>query len=107
LARLLGELQRSAVQLAPRQPGEARRDSRRFARRKRLEQEVEHALGVKIDFEIPSDRAVPLAVNRGVPAVLSDAGSDFSRAVRQMSKGLLQSTGEQKAKRRMFALARA
>jgi pilus assembly protein CpaE len=69
--------------------------------------EVEHALGVRIDFEIPSDRAVPLAVNRGVPAVLSDAGSDFSRGVRQMSKGLLQATGEQKAKRRMFALARA
>jgi pilus assembly protein CpaE len=69
--------------------------------------EVEHALGVKIDFEVPSDRAVPLAVNRGVPAVLADAGSDFSRGVRAMSKGLLQAHGDDKAKRRMFALARA
>src|SRR5918996_591437 len=51
--------------------------------------EVEHALGVKIDFEVPSDRAVPLAVNRGVPAVIADGGSDFARAVRTMSKGLL------------------
>jgi len=69
--------------------------------------EVEHALGVKMDFEVPSDRAVPLAVNRGVPAVLADGGADFSRAVRSMSKGLLQAPSEQKAKRRMFALARA
>jgi pilus assembly protein CpaE len=69
--------------------------------------EVEQALGVKIDFEVPSDRAVPLAVNRGVPAVLADGGSDFSRAVRAMSKGLLVQTGQQKSKRRMFALARA
>ena len=68
--------------------------------------EVEQALGVKIDFEVPSDRAVPLAVNRGVPAVIADGGSDFSRAMRAMSKGLLVKTGAQAAKRKMFALAR-
>jgi Flp pilus assembly CpaE family ATPase len=69
--------------------------------------EVEQALGVKMDFEVPSDRAVPLAVNRGVPAVLADGGSDFTRAVRTMSKGLLVRTVEHKSKRRMFALARS
>jgi pilus assembly protein CpaE len=69
--------------------------------------EVEQALGVSIDFEVPSDRAVPLAVNRGVPAVLSDSSADFSRAIKAMSKGLLLPTGKQKAKRRMFALARS
>jgi pilus assembly protein CpaE len=69
--------------------------------------EVEQALDVKIDFEVPSDRAVPLAVNRGVPAVVADGGSDFSRAVRSMSKGLLVPTHERKSKRRMFALSRA
>jgi pilus assembly protein CpaE len=68
--------------------------------------EVEQALGVKIDFEVPSDRAVPLAVNRGLPTVLADGGSDFSRAVREMSKGLLLPSEQAKAKRRMFALAR-
>ena len=51
--------------------------------------EVEAALETKVRFEIPSDRAVPLAVNRGNPAVLSDAGCDFSRGVRDMAKGLL------------------
>jgi pilus assembly protein CpaE len=68
--------------------------------------EVEQALGVKIDFEVPSDRAVPLAVNRGVPTVVADGGSDFSRAMRAMSKGLLIKSSAQTAKRRMFALAR-
>ena len=68
--------------------------------------EVESALGVKIAFEMPSDRAVPLAVNRGTPAVLAEAGCDFSRAVRSMAKGLLEP--EQEKKRRRFGtLARA
>ena len=68
--------------------------------------EVESALGVKIAFEMPSDRAVPLAVNRGTPAVLAEAGCDFSRAVRAIAKGLLEP--EQEKKRRLFgALARA
>ena len=68
--------------------------------------EVESALGVKIAFEMPSDRAVPLAVNRGTPAVLAEAGCDFSRAVRSIAKGLLEP--EQEKKRRRFgALAKA
>ena len=68
--------------------------------------EVESALGVKIAFEMPSDRAVPLAVNRGTPAVIAEAGCDFSRSIRSMAKGLLEP--EQEKKRRRFgALARA
>ncbi len=51
--------------------------------------EVEAALEAKIRFEVPSDRAVPLAVNRSNPAVLSDPKSDFSRALREMAKTLL------------------
>jgi pilus assembly protein CpaE len=67
--------------------------------------EVETALGVKMAFEIPSDRAVPLSVNRGTPAVLADAGCDFSRAVRSMAKGLRQAE-QAKTKKKLFALAR-
>jgi pilus assembly protein CpaE len=51
--------------------------------------EVEAALEAKVRFEVPSDRAVPLAVNRSNPAVLSDPKSDFSRALREMAKALL------------------
>jgi pilus assembly protein CpaE len=50
--------------------------------------EVEAALEQRVRFEIPSDRAVPLAVNRGNPAVVSDPKADFSRALREMAKAL-------------------
>ena len=41
--------------------------------------EVEGALDVKIGFEVPSDRAVPLGVNRGAPPAIADAGCDFAQ----------------------------
>ena len=68
--------------------------------------EVEGALDVKMTYELPSDRAVPLGVNRGAPPVIADAGSDYGRAIRVISKGLV--TAEQPKKKRAFAsLARA
>jgi pilus assembly protein CpaE len=71
--------------------------------------EVEGALGVKIAYEVPSDRAVPLAVNRGNPAVLADGGADFSTAVKKMAKGLVvQPDRQKKPKRGLFpTLAKA
>jgi pilus assembly protein CpaE len=70
--------------------------------------EVEAALERKIAFEVPSDRTVPLAVNRGNPAVLSDAKADFSRAVRAMAKELVAAHAAAKQKKSFMAtLARA
>jgi pilus assembly protein CpaE len=69
--------------------------------------EVEAALETKVRFEIPSDRAVPLAVNRGNPAVLQDAGCDFSRGIRDMAKGLLVPDNAKSKKRWLGPLARA
>ena len=43
----------------------------------------------KVRFEVPSDRAVPLAVNRGNPAVLTEPKADFSQRVREMAKALI------------------
>ncbi len=51
--------------------------------------EVEGALEVKVRFAVPSDRIVPIAVNRGNPAVLSDARADFSKAIREVAKGVV------------------
>jgi pilus assembly protein CpaE len=68
--------------------------------------EVEGALDVKIGFEVPSDRAVPLGVNRGAPPVIADTGSDFARAIRQVAKSLL-NPEQPKKKRKFAALARA
>jgi len=67
--------------------------------------EVEAALEAKVRFEVPSDRAVPLAVNRSNPAVLSDPKADFSRALREMAKSLLPAQAAKNGRRR-FSLGR-
>jgi pilus assembly protein CpaE len=70
--------------------------------------EVESALEIPVRFEVPSDRAVPLAVNRGAPAVLADGKADFSRAVRDMAKALVTAQAAAKERRKFLAaLARA
>src|SRR5437763_9034295 len=61
--------------------------------------EVEGALGMKVRFEIPSDRAVPLAVNRGKPVVLDEEGADVSRAILGMAKNLFPAQDEHAAKK--------
>jgi len=66
--------------------------------------EVEGALGMKVRFEVPSDRAVPLAVNRGRPVVLDEEGADVSKAIKQMAKGLFP-VEEAKAGRRRLVPA--
>jgi pilus assembly protein CpaE len=52
------------------------------------QREVEAALEIKVHYEVPSDRAVPISVNKGAPAILSDPGSDFSRSIDSMATGL-------------------
>ena len=69
--------------------------------------EVEAALEQKVRWEVPSDRAVPIAVNRGAPVVISDSGSDFAKAVREMAKGVLPVEQEKKTRRLMPTLAKA
>ena len=70
--------------------------------------EVEGALGMKVRFEVPSDRAVPLAVNRGNPVVLAEENADVSKAIRSMAKELFLAPKEEGKKRRLLpALARS
>jgi pilus assembly protein CpaE len=70
--------------------------------------EVEGALGMKVRFEVPSDRAVPLAVNRGNPVVLAEEGADVSKAIKAMAKELFPAVKEEGKKRRLLpALARS
>jgi pilus assembly protein CpaE len=71
--------------------------------------EVEGALDMKVAFEIPSDRAVPVSVNRGNPAVLGDAGSEFSGAIKRLAHGVVTPTpaAARKAKKGLFSLAKA
>jgi pilus assembly protein CpaE len=71
--------------------------------------EVEGALGMKVRFEVPSDRAVPLAVNRGNPVVLAEESADVSRAIKSMAKELFRAPKEEEGKKRRLipALSRA
>ena len=71
--------------------------------------EVEGALDVQMTFEVPSDRAVPISVNRGNPAVLAESSADFSAAIKKMAKTLMAGPAQQpkKAQRRLFALGKA
>jgi pilus assembly protein CpaE len=47
--------------------------------------EVEETLRTKVHVELPSDRAVPMAVNQGKPVALAEPGADFSKAIRDLS----------------------
>jgi pilus assembly protein CpaE len=48
--------------------------------------EVETTLRVKIAVQIPSSRAVPASVNRGVPIVLDDPAHPVSEAIREFAE---------------------
>jgi pilus assembly protein CpaE len=66
--------------------------------------EVEGALERRVRFEVPSDGAVPLAVNRGNPLVLAEPRSNFSKAVREMAKTFAATPApKSRERRRMFA----
>ena len=71
------------------------------------EREVEGALELKVRYKVPSDRTVPVSVNRGNPAVLSESGADFSRAVRDVAKGVAAAAPDQAARKRLFSLSRS
>ena len=69
--------------------------------------EVEEALKAEISVEVPSERTVPLSVNRGNPAVLAEPGADFSRSIMQLTKAVLPAQGKQARKRRGLSLSRS
>jgi pilus assembly protein CpaE len=50
--------------------------------------EIEEALERKIAFELPDDPAVPEAINRATPAVISDPNGRFARAVSAVAKSV-------------------
>jgi pilus assembly protein CpaE len=68
--------------------------------------EVEAALKVSIHVEVPSDRAVPISVNQGNPAVLANPSSDFAKAITDLSRTLVPKPKAAGRKRRL-SLARS
>ena len=56
--------------------------------------DVERAIGLTVQFRIPSDVAVPQAVNRGVPAILDKPRSPASLALAEIANAFLADTEE-------------
>jgi pilus assembly protein CpaE len=52
-------------------------------------QEVERALEMKVEFEVPVDREVAVSVNRGVPLVLSNPRSGVAKSLQDMADKLV------------------
>jgi pilus assembly protein CpaE len=69
--------------------------------------EVEDGLGMKLAYQVPSDRAVPIGVNRGQPVVLHEPGSDFARALIGVAKSLTAAPQSEQRKRFFRQPARA
>jgi pilus assembly protein CpaE len=70
--------------------------------------EIEAALKMEISHELPSDRVVPICVNRGNPATLAETGSDYAKAVIALAKASVAPPAKrQKTKRRGLTLSRS
>jgi pilus assembly protein CpaE len=57
--------------------------------------DIEVALRQEIAYAVPSDRAVPLSVNRGRPVVSDDPGSPAARSLAEVSRSLVAAVGRQ------------
>ncbi len=68
--------------------------------------EVEGALKVAVHVEVPSDRMVPISVNRGTPAVISEPGSDFAKAMNNLAKTVMTTEQDTKRSKKRMSLAR-
>lgn len=55
--------------------------------------EIETVLGREIDYTVPSDRAVPLSINRGRPVTSADPDSPAGRALAEIGRSLVASVG--------------
>jgi pilus assembly protein CpaE len=60
--------------------------------------EIEDTLKRKIDITIPSDKIVPLTVNRGIPIILEAPRSEVSRSIKKLSSLLQASLEKRKEK---------
>jgi len=59
--------------------------------------EIEHVLGLRADFPIPSDVAVPISVNEGVPVVDQHPRAAVTRAIEHLAVSLMVGSGAEVA----------
>lgn len=73
-------------------------------------QDVERVLKVTIDAMIPSSRAVPSSLNKGIPVYLDDPKSEVTKSIAVIADRIIESTGKatmevDASKRKRFGLS--
>jgi pilus assembly protein CpaE len=68
--------------------------------------EVEDALGIKVGAEVPYDRGVPDALNRGIPAALAGGKGGFADAVRELAESTFPVSTTKQKRRGLLASLR-
>jgi MinD-like ATPase involved in chromosome partitioning or flagellar assembly len=66
--------------------------------------EIERALDMQVEFEVESEREVPVSVNRGVPVALSNPRASMVKTLGEMADTLVplpakSGDGDKKARR--------
>jgi pilus assembly protein CpaE len=56
-------------------------------------EDIEQILRREIAYTVPSDRAVPLSINRGRPVTSDDPGSPAARSLAEVSRSLVAAVG--------------
>ncbi len=67
---------------------------------------IESALDAEVAYELPDDPAVPAAINRAVPVVVSNEKSPFSRALAQLTASVFTPASEDESPRQRRSLLR-
>ena len=62
--------------------------------------EIERVLGIRADFPVPEDIAVPISVNAGRPVIVDDPKAPVSRALDRIAESLLGPVAASKKRRR-------
>ena len=62
---------------------------------------------IKLILSFPSDRIVPVCVNRGTPAVLAEPSSEFAKAIVELAKAVMTPADKQAKPRKRLSLSRS
>ena len=69
--------------------------------------EIEHVLGMRAEFPIPNDVAVPISVNQGVPVIDKEPRAAVTRAIEHLAVSLMVDGGTERTTKKRLGRKRA
>jgi pilus assembly protein CpaE len=69
--------------------------------------EIEHVLGMRAEFPIPNDVAVPISVNQGVPVIDKEPRAAVTRAIEHLAVSLMVDGGAERPTKKRLGRKRA